>query len=254
MTPRLRLPDFIIGGAPRSGTTWLSTLLDLHPGLFMAKPARPEPKFFFVDDIYERGLAFYSRQWFAEVPADIAAGEKSTAYLESATAAERIVADLPEVKMIFVLREPAERAWSNYRWSVLNGQETETFEAALALESRREATYADALRFVRPHSYFSRGLYADLLAPYLEGLGRRQVLCLRHDDVVASPERIAADAHAFLEVEARPQDAARLGVVNPSPAAEAPASTLAGLRDRYRASNARLAKLLGPDFEVWEDV
>ena len=55
----LRLPDFIIAGAPRCATTWLSTLADLHPSLAMAKPVRPEPKFFLVDELYGNGIAAY---------------------------------------------------------------------------------------------------------------------------------------------------------------------------------------------------
>jgi hypothetical protein len=57
----LRLPDFIIGGAPRSGTTWLYELLDRHPDVHMAKPLAPEPKFFLRDDEYARGLRYYSQ-------------------------------------------------------------------------------------------------------------------------------------------------------------------------------------------------
>ena len=48
-----RLPDFIIGGAPRSGTTWLTAALDRHPDIWVAKPLRPEPKFFLVDELYD---------------------------------------------------------------------------------------------------------------------------------------------------------------------------------------------------------
>ena len=51
----MRLPDFIIGGAPRSGTTWLYWLLDRHPAVHMARPLAPEPKFFLVDALYAKG-------------------------------------------------------------------------------------------------------------------------------------------------------------------------------------------------------
>ena len=86
----MRLPDFIIAGAPRSGTTWLYSLLERHPDVYVAKPVTPEPKFFLVDSLYERGLEFYSKTWFAPAPSGAMAGEKSTNYLESAPAAERI--------------------------------------------------------------------------------------------------------------------------------------------------------------------
>ena len=61
----------------------------------MAKPVTPEPKFFLVDDLYEKGLEHYARTWFSDAGAAPLAGEKSTDYLESAAAAERIARDLP---------------------------------------------------------------------------------------------------------------------------------------------------------------
>jgi len=62
---RKKGPTFLIAGAPRSGTTWLYHLLDRHPEVYMAKPVRPEPKFFLVDELYERGLQHYIDTWFA---------------------------------------------------------------------------------------------------------------------------------------------------------------------------------------------
>src|SRR5258708_10009769 len=93
-TTPLRLPDFLIGGAPRSGTTWLYCLLDRHPAVYMAKPVTPEPKFFLVDHLYEKGLPFYST-WFADAAPRRLTGEKSTDYLESARAAKPSAHDLP---------------------------------------------------------------------------------------------------------------------------------------------------------------
>ena len=117
-------PTFIIAGAPRSGTTWLYELLDRHPDVYMAKPVRPEPKFFLVDELYSRGIQHYFDTWFAGADAYRAAGEKSTNYLESAVVAERIHQHLPSVKLVFILREPAHRAYSNWMWSRMNGMET----------------------------------------------------------------------------------------------------------------------------------
>ena len=131
----------------------------------MAKPLAPEPKFFLVDDEYAKGLQYYSEKWFAGAASQLA-GEKSTDYLESAAAAARIARDLPQVKLIFILREPCPRAYSNYLWSKMNGLETEDFATALRLEEQRERELPERLKFTRPFSYFSRGLYADLLAPY----------------------------------------------------------------------------------------
>src|SRR5262249_1003740 len=151
----------------------------------MARPVTPEPKFFLVDQIYEKGLAHYAETWFAAAGGARVAGEKSTDYLESASAARRIAADLPHVKLVFILREPAERAYSNYLWTRMNGLEKEDFATALRLEEQRERDLPERLKFARPFSYFSRGLYADLLAPYFERFPHDQILVLRFEDIAA---------------------------------------------------------------------
>ena len=249
----MRLPDFIIGGAPRSGTTWLYELLDRHPAVYMAKPVKPEPKFFLVDHVYAKGLQFYADTWFAGARPDQRAGEKSTDYLESAVAAERIAHDLPRVKLVFILREPADRAYSNYLWSKMNGIETESFETALALEEEREQTLPDKWKFARPFSYVSRGLYADLLQPYFARFARAQILVLKFEDIVASPEGLATELQSFIGVAERPHDSEGLGVINPS-IKEGPQmadTTRRKLLARYAEANRRLAAMLGPTFTVW---
>jgi hypothetical protein len=247
-----RLPDFIIGGAPRSGTTWLCHLLDKHPDVYIARPLKPEPKFFLVDEVYSCGIDYYARNWFSDIGAAKRAGEKTTNYLESPAAAARIRQHLPHVRLIFIFREPAERAFSNFLWSRMNGMETEDFPTALALEEQRERTVDGELRFTRPHAYFARGLYAEMLRVYFELFPRPQILCLRFEDIVGQPAALASRLHRFLEVEPRPQDAESLGVINPSDRSAAlPDDIRRALRARYAEPNRRLAALLGPEFEVW---
>ena len=249
-------PTFIIAGAPRSGTSWLYELLDRHPDVYMAKPARPEPKFFLVDELYSLGIQHYYATWFGdEAGLYPAAGEKSTNYLESPGAAERISAHLPHVKLVFILREPVDRAYSNWTWSVMNGLETDNFENAIAREDERERTVPPRLKYARPHAYFSRGLYAHLLRPYLQLFPRDQVLCLKFDDIVRNPCELAARLHRFIDVAPRPRDAVGLDVVNPSEQrGEAmPRDVLDRLRHRYSDSIRELAALVGPEFAEWDD-
>lgn len=219
----------------------------------MAKPVTPEPKFFLIDRLYEKGLPFYSDTWFAAAGPGQLAGEKSTDYLESAAAAQRIAHDLPDVKMVFILREPVDRAYSNYLWTRMNGIEHEEFATALALEDERDRTLPDRWRFARPFSYFSRGLYADLLEPYMRSIPRDRVLVLKFEDIVMAPETLAVRLHSFLGLPARPEDGRGLGVINPSEKTPDPLAddVREALARRYIEPNRRLALLLGPDFELW---
>lgn len=249
----VRLPDFLIAGAPRSGTTWLAEALDRHPAVWLAKPLRPEPKFFLVDELYAEGVEAYSRRWFADAPPDAVVGEKSTNYLESRAAAARIVATLPHARLIFVLREPADRAFSNYRWSVMNGIEDRPFAEALALEPERERSLPERYRYARPHAYFSRGCYADLLQPYFDGFRPEQILCLRFEDLRDEPGPALATVHDFLNVAPRPADGEQQPPINASTTdATAPPAVLDELRAAYREPNRRLAQLLGPAFPGWD--
>ncbi|MCH8883212.1 MAG: sulfotransferase [SAR324 cluster bacterium] len=252
MTPRT--PCFIVGGAPRSGTTWLYRLLERHPDIHLARPLRPEPKFFLVDELYARGLGYYRERWFRDVPPGARSGEKSSNYLESPSAAGRIAQDLPWVKLVFILRNPVERAYSNYLWTRMNGLETETFERALALEAQRERDCPPELRYARPHAYFSRGQYAELLRPYLARLPREQMLVLQFEEILQSPQALTRRLHSFLDVAPRTADANGLEAANPSEpeGSRLDPVTRRELHMRYAESNRALSELLGVDFSGWE--
>jgi hypothetical protein len=248
----LQMPDFIIGGAPRAATTWLYALADLHPNIAMAKPVRPEPKFFLVDELYARGAGYYSHTWFADLRGDLCLGEKSTNYLESPVVAERIRAVVPSVKLIFLLRNPVDRAYSNYLWTRKNGLEVEEFDRALELESQREAALSQQFRYARPYAYFSRGLYAEHLARYYGVFPREQIMVLRSEDVATKPRDIATSFHNFLDIPCQPELADRLGLINSAvDTRPLPRAMRRELNLRYEEPNRRLAALLGPDFEMW---
>ncbi|HET9393808.1 MAG TPA: sulfotransferase [Candidatus Rubrimentiphilum sp.] len=251
------MPDFILGGAPRSGTQWLYSVAVRHPKIEMARPLAPEPKFFLRDDLYRRGLEYYSKTWFASIPADKLAGEKSTNYLESSTAAERIRSSLPDVRLVFALRNPVDRAYSNFLWSRMNLKETEDFEKALALEETRERNMTEELRYARPHALFSRGLYAELLRPYFDRFPRSQFLILKYEDIATKPGAVAESLHRFLGVAPRPEDGEAQGRLNSARNGEDTRmnpETRRMLAERYAEPNARLYDLLGADFEPWSDV
>src|SRR3954470_9181704 len=169
------MPDhFVIVGAQRSGTTYLYGLLDEHPEIEMAKPLRPEPKFFLDYDRYSLGLDAYDAQLFSDAGARVR-GEKSTSYIESEVAARRLAAMLPAAPVIVVVRDPVRRALSNYRFSVQHGAEglapADAFEQAVAGDRPW-----DPARFsVSPFEYLARGRYVEYLERFAVHVAREQM-------------------------------------------------------------------------------
>jgi len=228
-------------------------MLDRHPDVYMAKPRSPEPKFFLVDDEYAKGLEYYSQKYFLPVLGRTAIGEKSTNYLESPLAAARLRQALPGVKLIFALRNPIDRAFSNYLWSRKNGLETLSFEEAVETEAAREAHYAPAHRYSRPFSYVSRGLYADLLQPYFDLFPREQLKPVFLEEIDARPKAILDDLCRYLGVTALPDDAGLQSRVNSAREGNEHMSDAMRerLREIYREPNRRLAQRLGRDLSHW---
>ncbi len=110
----LRLPDFVIIGAAKAGTTSLHRALSQHPDIFMSTPK--EPEFFARDDRYAQGIETYARLFAGAAPGQIC-GEASTLYSLSPLFPQtpaRMKAHLPEARLIYVLREPVARSYSYY--------------------------------------------------------------------------------------------------------------------------------------------
>jgi hypothetical protein len=246
-----QLPDFIIAGAARSGTTWLSHLLNKHPDIGMAKPFKPEPKFFLVDSLYNQGISYYSETWFSN-RSNLKLGEKSTNYMEDPRVAARIYKHIPTVQLIFILRNPIERAWSNYHWSVMNGIEKESFDYAIKHENEREIP--DQLRYAKPFSYIARGYYADLLIPFFKLFNREKILILKFEEIIKNPYELASKIHRFIGVDERPDDANELGVINTSEKNEEsiPHKCRKYLQEIFKNPNIQLSQLVGSDFTKWE--
>ena len=249
----MTLPTFIIAGAPRSGTTYLYDLCASHPAIYMARARSPEPKFFLVDGEYAKGLDYYATTYFAQGSDFVAIGEKTTNYLEDPRVAARIAAALPEVKLVFVLRNPRERAFSNFLWSRKNGLETLDFDTALRREGEREASYPPAQRYSRPFSYISRGMYARLLQPYLQHFDRSRLQFLLADDLAKTPAAAARQLFDFLDVSSTALNFDFAARVNSARRDDDEIPPLADefLRGVYYYPNLELGALLGRDLSPW---
>ena len=142
-------PNFIVGGTAAGGTSFLTSILVQHPQIYLPKEMRPEPHFFYKSWEFEKGINYYLKRWFWNVPSSsVAIGERSSSYLFGGEAvANKIFHAYPDMRFVFTLRNPIERTWANYRYKVLQGLEDLPFEDALKNEilriSQQEGIWAE---------------------------------------------------------------------------------------------------------------
>lgn len=204
-----RLPNFVVVGAPRSGTTSLFYWLDQHPDVYL--PVRKELHHFTFPILErhargpgdERVLANLCRTWeeyaayYDDVGEERAVGEISPSYLLHADVRHDLAARLGAVRVIAVLRDPVEKAYSQYLLLARQGLEELDFFAALrAEEERRDAGWGDIWWYARGSKY-AAGIEA-----YAETFGRENLLVLRFEDLAADPAATLREVFGFLEVDA----------------------------------------------------
>ncbi|PIG94472.1 sulfotransferase [Gloeocapsopsis sp. IPPAS B-1203] len=205
----MTMPNFLVVGAAKAGTTALYYYLKQHPQIYMSP--EKEPKFFALegDKLDFRGpgdrenicksaitdIETY-RQLFQGVTNEIAIGEASPLYLYSPKAAERIKKYIPDAKLIAILRNPIERAYSGYIMHVREGRETaKDFAEALQQEETR----------IRNNwgwgHYVNVGFYHTQLKRYLELFDREQIRVYLYEDLKTDPIKLVQDIFKFLGVD-----------------------------------------------------
>jgi Sulfotransferase domain len=256
MTERLRLrPGFIMIGVQRSGTTSMFRMLEAHPQVVHAH--RKQVNYFDLN--YARGMSWYYGHFPVASRARHSAGgfgepvafEASGYYIYHPFALERMARDLPDMRLVVMLRDPIERAYSAYKHEYARGYEAETFERALELEDSRLAGEVDRMRedigyeshSHRHHSYKHRGLYAQQLQRAFGHYPRSQVHVLDSELYFSEPAKEYGKLLEFLGL--RPFQPAQFAKLNARPGAPMQAETRAMLREYYRPHDESLAELLG---------
>jgi sulfotransferase family protein len=248
------LPDFIIIGAQKCGTTSLHHYLSTHPSV--APAARKEVHYF--DWAFKQGTGWY-RAHFATAPYRTAfqlwtgnrlvVGEASPLYLFHPEVPERVRFLLPDVKLIALLRDPVRRAYSHYQQRVRRGKESLSFADAIAHEAERiaailpEETYSSTT--LRESSYLTRGIYAHQLANWLTVFPREQMLILTSEEFFSDTKRVFTQVLKFLGLPAwtPPQ----FDPFNPGTYAGMESSTKRWLIDYFAPHNEQLYQLVGRD-------
>ncbi len=170
MTAAAPLPSFLVIGAVKAATTWLHGQLQAHPEIYLPDP---EPHFFSRE--YDRGLDFY-RTFFADAEPHQVVGEKSADYLAHPLAPARVAASLRRAPLVVQLRNPVDRAYSDYKMLYRRGTVTGDPERYLTPGRSEQPRFLDD------------GLYARHLERWFDHFAPGQLLVLLYEDVKQDPQ------------------------------------------------------------------
>ena len=263
------LPQFLIIGAQRGGTTSLYTYLSEHPQVLRA--ARKEIHFF--DRHFDEGETWYRAHFPLEstmarreeaVGKPVLTGEATPYYLFHPDAPRRIAATLSGIRLIALLRDPVARAYSHYKMTTGEGRDRMSFEEAVRWEQGRllhaveDGTEMDASYGSRNHmrhSYLARGIYVSQLKTYFDLFDRRNVYVASSEDLFRSTQAtyhgildfLGLEPHALKNAQSR-----NIGLYGGANLEGLDETLIASLRTFFAPFNENLYELLGTDFH-WDE-
>jgi hypothetical protein len=245
------LPNFVVIGAQKSGTTSLYRYLIEHPAILAADAKEVH----FFDLNYRRGVRWYRSHFPLQVQMQRVAkrigsppltGEASPYYLFHPDVPARLYALLPQARLIVLLRDPVDRAVSHHNHEVQDGYEELTFADAIEREPRRLATAFSHAH----HSYLSRGRYAEQLEAWFAFYPREQFLIMNSRELFVDPAAAVARTLSFLGLP--PYELESYENVTGRSKTDVDPDVRRRLYAYFAPHNRRLYELLGTDFH-WED-
>jgi len=229
------LPNLVVIGAMKCGTTALHRYLGAHPDIAMSNPKELN---FFLGSNWHRGVGWYAGNF----PDALVCGESSPGYTspDHPETAERMAAVIPDAKIILLVRDPVERAVSQYRHHWADGDETRPL---------REAVFDHASQYV------TRGRYYERLGPFLQHFAARQLAVVSSEELVANPYGALGRLFRLVGVDDGPTSeivGPRANAPPPRlPASAETAAVRSDLRVLFRDDAERLRELTGQDFPYW---
>ena len=178
--------DFIGIGAPKCATTWIFECLREHPEVFVISLKTEPLATYFLDPIYQKGLRHYS-SFFNLADSNQVKGEFTDFYLENKDVAFRIKNHNPKMKIIVCIRNPMQRAWSQYLHRIyVTNMKWSSFEEAIEKDSK---------------IIVDRGFYYKQLQTYYESFPKSQIMTLVTDYEQPDPLKVIQEIYAFLNVD-----------------------------------------------------
>lgn len=264
LDPNRRLPDFLIIGGQRCGTSSLYKYLEDHPLIVpsLRKEVRYLSRHYAKDEAWYRShfASRWHRSWLTRRHGrEPLTFEATPAYLIHPLAPERAGRLVPDARIVAILRNPIDRAYSHYNHSVRHGWEDLSFEEALEREPARLGDHAERLaadpsyhsKDYLHYSYATRGRYAQHLEPWLITFGSDQLLVLRSEDLFERPVETYHQLLTFLGLPLwTPKQLANHSYGgSPKPErAEIPVGVRDALGQSFAPDNRRLEEMFGRDF------
>jgi hypothetical protein len=208
------LPDFLIIGGQRCGTTFFYNCLKQHPDI---KTTLRRKEIHFFDNNFHKGLIWY-KSYFPTITSKyfnkhflsqkVITGEASPYYILHPLVPGRVKSIIPNVKLILLLRNPVNRAYSHYNHEVRRGFEKLSF--IKAIEREREIVNKEMNKLLeneyyyshifRNYSYLTRGIYVNQIKKWMEYFPENQFLIIKSEDLFKNPENTLNDAFKFLDL------------------------------------------------------
>ncbi len=200
----MRQPDFFVVGAAKSGTTALWKYFQQHPEIFVTNQIEYKELGYFSKQYGVSNKKFYLKH-FKSATKEQLIGEVCHAYLTSDESPAWIKRDIPNAKIIILLRNPIDRAYSLYNWMVMNGYEcSTTFENALEKEEKINTGNYDKSNllhgFIYNYKYFHSGLYYNQVKRYYDIFGKENILIIEYEDFKAESELYLNRIFKFLSL------------------------------------------------------
>ncbi|MGI9609854.1 MAG: sulfotransferase family protein [Acidimicrobiia bacterium] len=236
-SPIRALPDFLLIGGMRCGTTSVTSWLKLHPEVGGSTVREVH----YFDRYYDRGTNWY-RSHFDYRKTRRLTFEKSASYMLVPGTAGRAAALLPDARLVAIVREPAQRAWSHYRWRSNNGNESRTFREAVESELSGPLVTPSYPSDRQDMPYVAAGRYASQLAPWIESYGPESLLIIDSHRLFEDPEPQLKRLCDHIGLD---RGVAPFVRRNQSPAEKPDSGIIRLLREHYAESDRRLADMMG---------
>ena len=252
------LPDFIIIGAGRAGTTALYTYLIQHPSIITASTDNDEPvaDLHFFEYMISDKISWYKSHFPRKSKNSFVTGEFTSTYMYHKNVPERIFNLIPKIKLIVILRNPIDKAYSTYNQQSHFNEVTSSFEETIKAEFARIDLNKNHIEYTNNNPNFDNyveyniirhGIYFNYLEKWLKIFPKKQIFVVDSNELENFPQQTLNKVFEFLNLS--PREIPNLAKVNVGKYSPMTESTRESLIEFYKPHNAKLNNLLGTNFD-----